>query len=109
MVTLKDFLPRWCTGLALGDYMQAGAQLSTRDGRKMGNATVMDTDLKTFSNGTAEYATVVTDAGNILTLNENELKRYFYPPVYLMSVATCPGVRVILNPVPYDDVSIVYE
>jgi hypothetical protein len=60
-----------------GNYMQAGARLPTRDGRKMGNALVTRVAKHPVL---GEIAEVVTEAGNYMELTEKELAGLFYPP-----------------------------
>lgn len=74
-----DFpLPEWAVGRSDGNYLQVGAQLATRDGRRCGNAYVDD------SNG--RDAVVVTDMGSVLHVNIKELEELFHPPSYIMDV-----------------------
>jgi hypothetical protein len=78
-VPMKEFieepLPPFAWGLA-DDYGQVGAQLCTRDGRKIGNARVM-----AVRQG---YFHIKTDAGTFLRLNLEELKEFFYKPTLLI-------------------------
>lgn len=79
----EAYLPEWAeTEILDGSYLHVRASLLTKDGRVCGNATIVKI-------GTSKYddtplAIVVTDAGNILKLNENELKDFFHPPQYIM-------------------------
>jgi len=68
-------LPTWAVAFASGDYLQAGAVLPTRDGRRCGNALVLSVN--------GETANVRTDAGNRMTLNHTELAELFHPPRYI--------------------------
>jgi len=75
-------IPNWAVGLSEGNYMEAGAQLCTRDGKKTGNAYVHKiTEHKKLG----QLATVVTDVGNIMQLTLPELVNMFYPPQYVMA------------------------
>lgn len=80
-------LPKWATGYA-NDWFQQGAQLCTKDGRKVGNGVVLSVFEYEDDSKAVFY---ISDIGNHLILNEKELQELFYPPKYLMSVATHPG------------------
>lgn len=82
-------LPKWAIGLSDGDYMQVGAQLRTRDGRRTGNAFVSKTytlQCPQKSKGLLTVAETITDAGNVMTLIMEELEELFYPPLWIMDV-----------------------
>jgi hypothetical protein len=72
-------LPHWAVRLASG-YPEVGAALPTRDGRVIGNATVLqirdNTDLGTV-------VRIRTDAGNEALLTEEELRALFYEPKWV--------------------------
>lgn len=71
-------LPSWAVSKATGNYMEAGAQLSTRDGRRIGNAFVLSSS--------DSIALCVTDIGRAIKLNEKELAELFHPPIYIMNL-----------------------
>jgi transcriptional antiterminator Rof (Rho-off) len=71
----------WVERLANGDYTAVRAALWTRDGRRVGNS--VQAGLLTEFEGEEKYL-VVSDAGNMLTLNVNEMKALFHPPVVVM-------------------------
>ena len=77
-----DGLPYWAEKLSSGSYMEDGAQLSTRDGRRIGNAVIIL--IYNHYGLKEEVAVCITDAGNVLRLTNNELKEIFYPPKYIM-------------------------
>lgn len=83
-----DLLPDWAIGTT--SELAPGAQLCTRDGRKVGNAVVCGP--KVLEHG-REYWPVLTDAGTTLRLNDAELAELFWPPRWLMDPATAPGAR----------------
>lgn len=89
-------LPPWAIGKAKG-FDDIGAQLCTKDGRKMGNAIVVGT--KTAIN--MDALVIITDAGNMLTLTERELRESFHEPVWLLDVDKHPGVQRHRNVQPY--------
>lgn len=81
----EDPLPEWATALAHGLYV-LGSQLPTRDGRRMGNAHIVDTY---YSEPLDETIYVIlTDAGNTARLTQSELEECFYPPKYISDVSS---------------------
>lgn len=83
-----DFTPGWAIGTTT--ELAPGAQLCTRDGRKIGNAVISGP--KVAERG-REYWPVLTDAGTALRLNDAEVAELFWQPKWLMDPATSPGVR----------------
>lgn len=75
-------IPPWASGPANGEYMQLNAQLATRDGRRIGNAYVLHIDMQ---NGKPS-AKIITDAGAPYSMTETELKEFFFPPVWVLSL-----------------------
>lgn len=93
--------PDWSVGPAEKN-MQVGAQLMTRDGRRVGNAVVARIQKLDFSSlyksatgepVLKEVATVVTDAGNVIACTAEELDQLFWPAVWIMDISTHPGIR----------------
>ena len=82
----KLYLPDWATGTTTSWCV--GAQLRTKDGRRLGNAVIASYRL-----GELSPWEVVTDAGTTLRLDEAELDELFWPPSWVMDVATSPGIR----------------
>lgn len=77
-------LPEWAIGRTDGQYV-LGAQLPTRDGRRMGNAHI--TDIREGCLGTDQrFYGVLTDAGTELVMTASELYECFYPPKYVSDV-----------------------
>lgn len=68
-------IPPWACGYAYA-YTDVGAQLCTRDGRRVGNAVVLSV--------TNDVAVVITDAGNKFSLKLTELEELFHKPRYVM-------------------------
>lgn len=79
--------PLWATGRAQG-YTDIGAQLCTRDGRKIGNAVVVEWPIEQHG---LSVAKIVTDAGTTMLFTEGELAAFFHCPVFLMDAAQSPG------------------
>jgi hypothetical protein len=81
-----EVMPHWATGVTTSWCV--GAQLRTKDGRRLGNAVIASYRL-----GELSPWEVVTDAGTTLRLNEAELDELFWPPSWVMNVASSPGIR----------------
>lgn len=81
-------LPKWAIGTAT--ELAPGAQLCTRDGRKVGNAVVSGPKVSECGR---EYWPVLTDAGTTLRLSDAEVAELFWPPRWLMDPASAPGAR----------------
>lgn len=88
----KDIRYGWQVGQCTSS-MTIGAQLATRDGRRLGNAVVVNIREVTYpsQNVTLTVATIVTDAGSVIEFTENELNECFYPATCVMDVMTHPG------------------
>lgn len=76
-------LPEWAEKRSDGNYMEPGAQLATRDGRRLGNAYV---DNLQQHDRLGQLAVVVTDMGNTFRMTIRELEEAFYPPAYVMRI-----------------------
>lgn len=81
-MTEAEPLPHWAESQiewGVNGYLCERAQLCTRDGRKIGNAVIVKIEPLT------EWVfTVITDAGNTLILNIEELQELFHPPKFIM-------------------------
>lgn len=77
-----DQLPEWASSRVgvRSPYKQHKASLPTRDGRVSGNAVVVRQIVK--SHGV--YTRIVTDAGNVMDLTDNEIESMFHPPEFIM-------------------------
>jgi hypothetical protein len=82
-IQIGEWLPEWAKSVANGDYTLPNAALQTRDGRRSGNAVLVGLSELQWDSVKLTYL-VVTDAGNIMHLNLNELKELFYPPEWVM-------------------------
>lgn len=80
-----DMLPDWATSATHGELV-LGAQLPTKDGRKVGNAHIVDIRPGCLGTG-KEYYTVLTDAGSRIHLTRVEIGELFYPPTWVSDVA----------------------
>lgn len=79
---VHDFpLPEWAVRSSDGNYMEPGAQLATRDGRRLGNAYVDDIQQH---DSLGQLAVVVTDMGNTFRMTIREIEEAFYQPAYVM-------------------------
>lgn len=77
--------PEWAIGRAGGQYL-IGAQLPTRDGRRMGNGHIINA---CEGYGILEGVTVygaLTDAGSVISMTANELDKCFHPPQWVSNV-----------------------
>ena len=68
---------------------EIGSQLCTKDGRKCGNAVIVEPVILVLKRSAAWI--VVTDAGNEMTLTEPELQELFHFPTRKMDLRTAPG------------------
>lgn len=87
-------LPPWAIGTTDGS-LEVGAVLPTRDGRCCGNAVIagIDGTIGGTNLGPVEIVyMVVTDAGNAFRLNDSEIRRLFYPPKWISSLADHPAI-----------------
>ncbi|QGF20918.1 hypothetical protein JT354_gp37 [Serratia phage JS26] len=76
---LEAFKPEWAERLA-GEELEINLQLCTRDGRAIGNAVIACQ--VTESHGT--YWAVLTDAGNVVKMTDEEIDERFYRGEYIM-------------------------
>lgn len=82
-VLWKAQLPDWADRRILPEedpYAVVNAQLPTRDGRRVGNARVVEA----FRRFNEENFSVKTDAGNQLILCRSEMEELFHPPAWVM-------------------------
>lgn len=86
-------LPQWAERHAFVGGLELGSQLPTRDGRRHGNAVVVD--LIRAAPGSVEVCgfLVITDAGNEMTFTCAEIEDEFYPPMFIMRRDEWPKKR----------------
>jgi hypothetical protein len=96
----RETWPEWATNHVVNvpfDFPR-GACLPTRDGRRCGNATVLSAHNEPVGthgpNDDGLRVTVLTDAGNEMTLTRAEVAELFHPAKWITNVGRCPGVRV---------------
>ena len=82
-------LPCWAERLSDGKYMEEGAQLCTKDGRKIGNATVIhvsesENSLLNDPSYPTLWARILTDRGSQTWMCVEEMERLFHPPSYIV-------------------------
>jgi hypothetical protein len=94
MCTQSFPLPEWAERLSDGNYMESGAQLATRDGRRTGNAYV---DSIEHHDALGKLALVVTDMGNTFRMTIKELEDAFYPPEYVMRIEEARARRGVIK------------
>lgn len=81
----EEWVPGWATGTTDGKLV-LGAQLSTKDGRRVGNAHIILVGPSRWEPDVTVY-TVLTDAGNEMILLSSEIAEMFHPPRYVSDVA----------------------
>lgn len=77
-------LPDWAAGFANGELVP-GAQLPTRDGRRIGNAHIIAERPSALGPGRNLYL-IITDAGNTFVMSETEIQSAFYTTTYYSAV-----------------------
>lgn len=77
-------LPEWAVARAYGMLME-GAQLPTKDGRRMGNSHIIKIVPGLHDMPSLNYL-ILTDAGNTVVMSENEIQEQFYRPEYVGTV-----------------------
>lgn len=75
-----ELLPEHVKRIADPDNIERMTQLSTRDGRNIGNAVIFDITVK--KDLVLFYC--ITDAYNIVCLNLHEMHELFHPPKYIL-------------------------
>lgn len=80
----ESLLPDWAISRARGQLVE-GAQLPTKDGRRMGNAHILKIVPGIAGVPSLNYL-ILTDAGNTIVMSENEIEAQFYPPEYVGEV-----------------------
>lgn len=71
-------LPSWAVSRNDQGLLVVGAQLCTKDGRRTGNAHVIEIDRKTYDGWEGLVYNCLTDAGNSFKFNENEIREFFH-------------------------------
>lgn len=89
---LERQLPPWATGHAKS-FTDVGAQLCTRDGRRMGNAVLYNAEATPVFG--RQVFNVVTDVGNLVRFTETELQSAFYEPRYILNLDDHPGIAIM--------------
>lgn len=75
--------PKWAIKRAAG--LEVGAQLPTRDGRKTGNAHIINITPAPRGRMGLNYH-ILTDAGNTLMMSEAEIHVQYYEPEWIGDV-----------------------
>lgn len=89
----EEPLPPWAIDVYKG-VLVPGLQLSTRDGRRVGNAVIIETGERYSIFKSWEVSTVVTDIGNKLELSTQELWELFHEPEWVMDFREHNGYKV---------------
>lgn len=78
---INDRIPDWAVGRTDGTLV-LGAQLPTKDGRRIGNAHIVDITSKIGPEFETAYE-VLTDAGTRFVMTMDEVFDAFYPPQWV--------------------------
>jgi hypothetical protein len=81
----EQILPHWAVRAAQPGILDVGAQLCTRDGRRMGNAHIIGLKAGTLDYGRPYYR-VLTDAGTHMVMNSSEINECFWPPRWISDI-----------------------
>lgn len=81
----EAILPHWAIRKAKENILEVGNQLPTRDGRRMGNAHIIEQFTAQYDHGRPYYR-VLTDAGTLMIMNSGEINECFWPPKYVSDV-----------------------
>lgn len=74
--------PHWASGSVTSGTIEVKSVLNTRDGRVIGNAVVADI-VYDFVEDKVNYFLIVTDAGDVLTINLAVIKELFHMPKWV--------------------------
>lgn len=85
---LKNVLPDWAKEYKPDNTLQAGRQLCTKDGRRVGNAFILNIEV---SHGIPVWL-VLTDAGNLMKMEDSEVNEFFHIGLYIANIKTIPGL-----------------
>lgn len=86
--------PEWVKGRIEDGKIVLGAQLPTKDGRRIGNAVVYALSGTLELNGESHYVyEIITDAGSSVKMLEEEIAEAFYPPEWIIDINTHAGVQ----------------
>lgn len=84
---LAEYLPHWADKKLDGE-LELYAQLQTLDGRKMGNAIIIDIleddRLPFYLKDIGPIYVILTDFGHTIRLTQKEVAHYYHPTVYRM-------------------------
>lgn len=80
-----ELWPVWAIGCTDGE-LELGAQLPTRDGRRCGNARIIEITKGRGLLAGKDIYVVLTDAGTRLHLTEAEVRELFHAPEWVSAV-----------------------
>ena len=78
--------PKWAIRKAVPNKIEIGLQLFTKNGRRCGNGYIHAVGGSVYEQGYYGWYYVITDIGNSMKLNENELHELFELGDYIMNV-----------------------
>ena len=79
---VDSMLPEWAIAKCPPGTWPVGAQLPTKDGRRIGNAHIIDIMPAKWQLGVDAYQ-IITDAGNRMVYTLEELMDAFHPPQWV--------------------------
>ena len=89
-----DLWPEWIKGRVESGRIVLGAQLPTKDGRRIGNAVVYALSGMIDLNGEEHHVyEIITDAGSSVKMIEKEIADAFYPSEWIIDINTHAGVQ----------------
>lgn len=90
----SDWWPEWVKGRVEDGKIVLGAQLPTKDGRRVGNAVVYALTGTIDLNGEGHHVyEIITDAGSSIKMTEAEIAEVFYAPEWIIDINTHVGVQ----------------
>lgn len=83
---VNELLPDWAVSTADPDTIEIMQNLTTKDGKRTGNATIADIRLKRYKNQRyhTTLVSVITDAGSHMLLTVGELFELFEPGNFIL-------------------------
>lgn len=84
---LGEPLPEWAVARTDGELV-IGAQMCTRDGRRIGNGLIVNIVDVSYEEQDVSYTAYIieTDMKNTVSLTKSEVEEFFYPPRFICDV-----------------------
>lgn len=81
-----DPLPDWAVAYNRAKKLTFGTQLCTKDGRKMGNATIFNVESPNYEDESIKLYSCISDAGNRFKMNAQEIHERFWIGDYIINL-----------------------